>query len=90
MCPMCETKNHSLKYICPLPREAKKWERANRGYENNEHPEQVPLISERAGNVQANLIIGLPTPIHNETNPTDLQDVCIDSKSLWGRDMHRM
>ena len=56
-------------------REAEKQEKENRDYRNDSHLEQVPHISGRVRNIQVNLIVGLPTPMINQTSHTDPQNV---------------
>ena len=56
MSPMCKTKNHSLKYICPILKDVKKQERDNRGYRDENHPEQVYQLNDGAANVQVTLM----------------------------------
>ena len=50
MCPTCNTKNCSLKHMCPMLKEAKKRERDIRGYEHDDYPKQVSWINDRVRN----------------------------------------
>ena len=56
-------------------KEVKNHTRNNTDYGYDNHPGQVPQISGRARNIQITQIVGLSTPIVNQTNHTGQQNV---------------
>ena len=89
VCLACKTKNHSLKYICPILEEDKKQEGNNRSYRDDNHPEQVYQVNDGATSIQVTLIVKLLIPMVRQTGQLYWQNVHSDNESACGRNMHR-
>ena len=76
VCPICETKSHSLKYICPMLKQAKNQDKGHRGYGYDDPPEQEPQINGTARDVQVTQIVGQPTSVISQTSKVYQQNVC--------------
>ena len=91
-CPTCKTKNHSLKYICPMLKEVEKQEGNDKFYRDDDHPEQVYQVNEGPSNVEVTLMVKFPRPIVGQIDKIYVQilklhevEICVEhSKGLQG------
>ena len=89
VCPTCNTKDHSLKYIFPMLKEVQIQERSNKSYRDDDHPEQVNQVNEGTSSIQVTPVANLPTPIVSQTGQIGWNNMHLDTESSWGRNMHR-